>query len=195
MLILDTLVSSILGRPGGLPQTRPNDQVPNTRQDGLHDLDRSRSLASHATFAICSHIIELQQKLVVGGVIDVVAAEKFLRRLRQWNEGLPAELRHFESVKDRVLDASDRELFLGAVHVACTYYFTIILVTRPFLIARLMARIGTPRTKTTQDTATEVETESFDLAQACQDAAMFMANTGAMAMSSGIPANNLCIIK
>lgn len=198
LLILDTIVSSILGRPGGLPFCRPNQE--DSMYDGDEQIgvsDRPRWLASQAVFTICSHIIELEQQLVGSGKqIDSTAAEGFLRRLRQWNDTLSHELRHFASLKNTTLGPSDRELFIGSVHVACTYYFTIILVTRPFIISHLISQLRRRRPPARRPSADKVETSHVsDLAQACLDAAMYMAKTGFMAINSLILSNNMCLLK
>ncbi|KAF7197417.1 putative transcriptional regulatory protein [Pseudocercospora fuligena] len=192
LLILDTIVSSILGRPGGLPARRPDDSTYDGDED-IGDLDRPRWLASKAVFGVCSHIIELEQQLGNGVISDAATAESFLQRLRTWNDSVPAELRHFASVKDTTLGPADREQFIGSVHVACSYYFTIILVTRPFLISHLVSQIRRRR-RPSLDKANQTSAVS-DLAQACLDSAVYMAKTGYMGISSAILSNNMCLLK
>lgn len=160
------------------------------------DYDRPRWMASRAVFSICSHIIELEQQIGNGTNIDSTTAETFLQRLRKWNETLPPELRHFASMKDTTLGSADRELFIGATHVACTYYFTIILVTRPFLISHLVSRIRRRRPNDRRPSTERTDSSQVsDLAQACLDSAMYMAKTGYMAISSQILSNNMCLLK
>ncbi|EME42350.1 hypothetical protein DOTSEDRAFT_175363 [Dothistroma septosporum NZE10] len=198
LLILDTIVSSILGRPGSSPFCR------STQEDSMYDgdeqiemPDRPRWLASQAVFMICSHIIELEQQLVGSGKqIDSSSSEGFLRRLRQWNDTLPLDLRHFAGLKSTTLGPSDRELFIGSVHVACTYYFSIILVTRPFLISHLISQLRRQRPAARRPSTEGNESSHLsDLAQACLDAAMYMAKTGFMAINSVIMSNNMRLLK
>lgn len=162
----------------------------------IGDYDRPRWMSSRAVFSICSHIIELEQQIGNGTNIDSATAEAFLSRLRKWNETLPAELRHFASMKDTTLGPADRELFIGATHVACTYYFTIILVTRPFLISHLVSQLRRRRLHDRRSSTERAEPSHVsDLAQACLDSAMYMAKTGWMAISSQILSNNMCLLK
>lgn len=192
LLILDTIVSSILGRPGGLPSKRPEDDTAESDQ-GIGELDRPRWLASRAVFGVCSHIIDLEQQLGNSVISDPSTAESFLQRLRKWNDSVPVKLRHFASIKDTALGPADRELFIGAVHVACSYYFTIILVTRPFLISHLVSQIRRRRRPSIEKS--ETSSAVSDLAQACLDSAVYMSKTGYMAINSAILSNNMCLLK
>ncbi|KAI5363670.1 hypothetical protein Slin15195_G093230 [Septoria linicola] len=193
LLILDTIVSSILGRPGGLPSMRPEDDSAYDGDGEIGEFDKPRWLASRAVFGICSHIIELEQQLGSGLNMDFQTADAFLQRLRKWNDSVPVELRHFASLKDTTLGPADRELFIGATHVACSYYFTIILVTRPFLISHLISQIRRRR-RPSLDRADQFSAVS-DLAQACLDSAVYMAKTGYMSINSTILSNNMCLLK
>ncbi|KAF2160630.1 hypothetical protein M409DRAFT_70365 [Zasmidium cellare ATCC 36951] len=196
LLILDTIVSSILGRPGGLPPMRLDEDNSADADIVIGDYDRPRWMASRAVFTICSHIIELEQQIGNGTNINSATAESFLQRLRKWNETIPVELRHFASMKDTTLSPADRELFIGATHVACTYYFTIVLVTRPFLISHLVSQIRRRRPHDRRPSADRLAPSHVsDLAQACLDSAMYMAKTGYMAISSQILSNNMCLLK
>lgn len=204
LLVLDTIVSSILGRPGGLPAMRPDDDTAYDGDGEVGKADRPRWLASRAVFGICSHIIELEQQLGSGQNMDAQTADAFLQRLRKWNDSVPTELRHFASLKD-TLGPADRELFIGATHVACSYYFTIILVTRPFLISHLISQIRKRRKPSLESTITATTAEQqqqqqppsavSDLAQACLDSAIFMSKTGYMSINSSILSNNMCLLK
>lgn len=203
LLVLDTIVSSILGRPGGLPAMRPDDDTAYDGDGEVGKADRPRWLASRAVFGICSHIIELEQQLGSGQSMDAQTADAFLQRLRKWNDSVPTELRHFASLKD-TLGPADRELFIGATHVACSYYFTIILVTRPFLISHLISQIRKRRKPSLESTITAATAEQqqqqphsavSDLAQACLDSAIFMSKTGYMSINSSILSNNMCLLK
>lgn len=171
---------------------RPNEDPSCDEDEGIGGGDRPRWLASRAVFTICSHIIELEQQIGNGTVVDSANAEKFLKRLRQWNTTLPPELRHFAGMREAPLDPPQREMFIGATHVACTYYFTIILVTRPFLISHLVSQI---RRRRRPSMGQSEPPHVSDLAQACIDSARYMAKTGYMAINSMILSNNMCLLK
>lgn len=171
---------------------RPNDDPSCDDDEAIGELDRPRWLASRAVFTISSHIIELEQQIGNGTVVNPATAEKFLKRLRHWNTTIPSELRHFAGIKEKTLGPPDREMFIGATHVACTYYFTIILVTRPFLISHLISQIRRRRRPSVERPE---PSHVSDLAQACLDSAMYMAKTGFMAINSMILSNNMCLLK
>jgi hypothetical protein len=143
--------------------------------DSILDADRPSWLSTQAVGTICLHIIELEQQ--IGRTPDSPTVEKFLARLQSWNRTLPPELtRH--SLQGKTLSSYEKELFIGATHVACSYYFAIILVTRPFLIAHLVSQIRRRR-RPSMDSNNSAAPE---LAQACIDAAKFMADACAMAI-------------
>lgn len=157
--------------------------------------DRPRWLASKAIFSICVHMIQWEKRLRSEANVDSSTADSFLQQLRTWNESIPPELRHFTSVRDTPVGPADRELFIGAIHVACSYYFTIILVTRPFLISHLVSHMRRSRLPHVEDKMPQPSTMVGELAQACLDSAIYMANTGYMAMNSAILTNNMCLLK
>lgn len=171
---------------------RPNEDPSCDEDEAIAEFDRPRWLASRAVFAISSHIIELEQQIGNGTNVNSATAEAFLTRLRQWNSTLPPELRHFAGMRETTLGPPERELFIGATHVACTYYFTIILVTRPFLISHLISQIRRRRRPSIERSE---PSHVSDLAQACLDSAMYMAKTGFMAINSMILSNNMCLLK
>lgn len=171
---------------------RPNEDPSCDDDEGIAESDRPRWLASRAVFQISSRIIELEQQIGNGTNVNTTTAEKFLKRLRDWNSTLPPELRHFAGMKETTLGPPDREMFIGATHVACTYYFTIILVTRPFLISHLVSQIRRRRRPSIERSE---PSHISDLAQACLDSAMFMSKLGFVAINSTILSNNMCLLK
>ncbi|CAK41185.1 uncharacterized protein An12g06550 [Aspergillus niger] len=91
----------------------------------------------------CTLLNNIVDTLSKGGLLDVPTAEGLLSQLRKWSSGLPTGLRQFRSVSHSLpfLEPGDRQRLVGSIHVSCLYYFAVILVTRPYLIAYLTSRL------------------------------------------------------
>jgi len=156
----------------------------------------ARDLALNASFEACSLIAEIMQNLDSDNSMEPSTAERLLQRLRDWSSSLPNHVRQFTKSTDLPLTILDQEQVIGNIHIACVYYFAVMLVTRPFLISHLMANLpgGGPETLETT-TATKHQSEVVNLAQACIDSAMFMAQMCHDALQPGLLLNNMCLMK
>jgi hypothetical protein len=75
------------------------------------------------------------------------------------------------------------------------YYFSVMLLTRPFLIRYLMARLPN-QAGNVQGFGHDSSTPGIsELAQVCIDAAMFTAQICHSALSVGLLLDNMCILK
>lgn len=98
-------------------------------------------------------------------------------------------------------DAGYREKMIANVHVAGTYYFGIILVTRQFLIQHIMPKLhgNPPKTKEGQhrnaSRGTNEANAVADLSRSCIGAATYMAQMYREAIDAGVFMGNMCIIK
>jgi hypothetical protein len=147
-----------------------------------------------ASFGLCSIIAEITPKLGTDDSISPIAAEGFLKRLHEWSSILPVEMRRFSRSAEDPLTVEEQERMIGNVHVSCAYYFAAMLVTRPFLTTHLMAHLsnGVGSSNLASSSATP---EVSDLAQACIDSAILMANMCYEALQSGILLKQMCILK
>ena len=191
--ILDVLVSSILGRPYSTPSIRIDSPAFNSMH--IH-VGKPRDLALNASFGACSLIAEITQYLSSDNSMELTTAERLLKRLREWSSSLPNDVRQFSKTNDEPLTLLDQELVIGNIHVACVYYFAVMLVTRPFLISHLMSNLSGGAAETPETTSSSKDSpEVMNLAQACIDSAMFMAQICYEALQSGLLLNNMCIMK
>lgn len=191
--VLDVLVSSILGRPLSTPATRINSISFNS----LHiHTGTQRDLALNASFGACSLIAEVIQTLEADTAMDLKSAEQYLKRLREWSSSLPEDIKLFSRVNDMPLTATDQERVIGNIHVACVYYFVVMLVTRPFLISHLMATLPGSTVETPETPAsTNEQVEVVNMAEACLDSAVYMAQICHEALQSGLLLNAMSLIK
>jgi hypothetical protein len=163
LCILDTLSSSLLGRPCSAPRA--------TRHS-LMDLPIDPSQPQFNAILREGAILD-DVCIALNGpkLIDAPAAEALLARLRSWSQDLPPDLRKFTCHETFALSQSDARLIFGNVHVSSVYYFAVILVTRPFLVRHLMTGIRR-RAGLTKRTPAEPADET--LAQVCMASAIYM---------------------
>lgn len=122
--------------------------------------------------------------------------------LQEWAQALPHGLRRQPGTAYQAEEPSiTKEITIGNIHVACTYYFGVILVTRQFLIQHIMPQLrlavsteepwpGHGRSPLSTD-----GDETEDLARLCTDAATYMAQMCSEAADSGYLLRNMCILK
>ncbi|OCT46039.1 putative Fungal specific transcription factor [Cladophialophora carrionii] len=184
--VLDVTYCSILGRPySTVAISAENTAIAMLRLPPVTNRDSTLQ----ASFEVCSIIAEITPMLDFKGSISLSTAEGFLKRLRDWSAALPADMRHFNRSADESLTPEEQERTIGNIHVSCTYYFAVMLVTRPFLITYLMAHMSNGASPVT--TGTEIA----ELAQACIDSAILMANMCNEALQSDILFKQMCILK
>lgn len=203
--VFDIICSSILGRRSSAPQLRSVDVSPgDIEQDpspGCH-----RALALRATYESCSILETVVGKFADDGSLNTFSAEHYLQLLREWSQVLPASLRQRPRQGDvaRQGDVNHRETMIANVHVAGTYYFGIILVTRQFLIQHIVPQLRgghtTTRRKNSQGLGNGLgdDDESgtiAELSRACIEAATYMAQMCREAVDAGVLLGNMCIIK
>lgn len=109
--------------------------------------------------------------------VPIALLQSISGELKEWSYRLPAALR--TSVNPRHPRESiflSREVVLRNTHVACSYYFAMMLLMRPFLIAHLKAKSmssGLGRRSDPEERDTNVSPEIYDGAIACIDSAIY----------------------
>ncbi|KAE8320305.1 hypothetical protein BDV41DRAFT_559749 [Aspergillus transmontanensis] len=193
--VLDLVSSSILGRPGSTSSLRTDDiRVDDFDQEASH-----RTSALNAAYEAASVLEAIVQRLTEGEKLDASSADHFLQIWREWSQALPDKLRLRPRNKpDLGLNPDYRENMIGNIHVACTYYFGVILVTRQSLIQHIMPQIRGKRPRKTnlrQETNEEGNEKVAELSSVCTDAATYMAQMCCDAAEAGILWGNMCILK
>lgn len=149
-----------------------------------------------AVATACSLLDEIIQNL--GGVnkIDILQAEEALVKLRAWSRTLPVDLRRFPCHDSACATSADRQFAFGILHVSCVYYFTVILVTRPFLTVDLVGRLKPkPRYPSTHPADLVVASKVSKLSQVCLTSALYMAEICDKYASSCLLIGNFCFVK
>jgi hypothetical protein len=191
LCILDLLVSSILGRPSAISPLLPeNRQEPNWI--GAAPADPGL-VASYQLSLILDEIINC---LYSEKAASAQQADLLLCKLNAWGECLPQSLRTSSSEhKDQI---TFREHTIRNMHVACSYHFAVILVTRPFLVSVLSVRLARLHQSLSTSVPSDVPEEDpahSRLAAACIDSAVYMLQTCLEVHKSGLLLQNMCILK
>lgn len=123
-------------------------------------------------------------------------ADVLLGKLNNWSECLPHSLR--TSSLEHESESIAQKHTLGNMHVACSYHFAVILVTRPFLISALSVRLAQSHHNLSATGPLEAPDEDpvhSRLAAACIDSAVYMLQTCIEVYDSGLMLRNMCILK
>ncbi|OKL55458.1 hypothetical protein UA08_09281 [Talaromyces atroroseus] len=205
----DILSSFILGRPRSLPTVPRNSVQP---EIPLGKSLYSPQSAFRETVKLCSLFEDIMDTLNKDNILHVPTAENFLKRLRQWSQELPPSIRRFtpgvsspQSCKDgghgSDLSPSDWQLLIGNMHISCIYYFAVILITRPYLIAYLMSRLrgkAPDHLITDPDEASDVTIKNnkvSKLGQVCVSSAVYMVDMCQKVQNLTLTLGNLGLLK
>ncbi|UQC90619.1 uncharacterized protein CLUP02_16149 [Colletotrichum lupini] len=190
--LFDVVCSSILGRPTSVAPCRLRRSVK------LHE-NRHRNLSVDAACTFATILNRIVDTLTEESELGMIRAQQFLDEIRHWSKDLPTALRQRpKRGTAHSHHSQNREIAIGNIHVACTYYFGIILTTREFLIHHIMPRINKDTSLMDDhddEGGGEDEKSVAELSDACVDAAVFMAEMCADALDSRTIMGNMCILK
>lgn len=191
--VLDLLCSSILARPSSTPTI----QGDSYETDDFSNEGRDhRTLALRANYESSSIIDTIVQNCAQSSNLDIKLSENFLQMLREWSQALPEALRCSprSQGENNARSASDsRETTIGNIHVSCTYYFGVILVTRQFLISRVMSQLRGRKPSASEDAAAKEKMSQFS--NGCINSAAFMAQLCSEASRNNVLLDNMCLLK
>lgn len=213
--VLDLQCNALLGRPSSTTHTYDKLFPNGVEEDRVAD---HQILALDANFVLCSTIEAISQTLTkTDAALDDLTAETYLKTLQDWSRGLPEELRKpiRKDSREGVSDSKHREQTIGNLHVACGYYYTVMLVTRPFLVATIVprlqklhkqpsssaSRLASPqpvRPSPTPDPPRERGDErrkSQQFAETCTGAATLLIQMCHEASTLGMLFDNMCILQ
>ncbi|RAQ51219.1 hypothetical protein AFGD_003555 [Aspergillus flavus] len=190
---LDTLSSFVLSRPRSLPT------VPNWS----NVIESKTESAFHAIGDGCILLDNIVDTLSKGKLLDIITAEDLLMQLRKWSGSLPTTLRQFYHPfhSSQTLEPRDRQRLVGSIHVSCLYYFAVILVTRPYLIAYLTSRLrgkAPDHLISDPNEASDVTLKNnkvSKLAQVCVSSSLYMVDMCRRAKSAGLVFRSFCLLK
>ena len=187
--VFDVVCNSILGRSSSTPSLRPGQSsyvgdISDNAADVVY-----RALALGATYEITA-VLNTAVKKSAEDELDVDTAESLVLALQQKSRNFPSVLRS----SDNEGSSSSRHNTIGNMHVSGAYYFSVILVTRQFLIQHIVPQLSEGSKSSRRQDLTE-QAKIGQLADACIEAATFMARMCHQVMKSGHLLGNMCILK
>jgi hypothetical protein len=160
---MDVVTSSLLGRPC---------TVPRATRHSINSLPLDAKQPSfNAMLKLAALLDDICRVLSRGVLINAPTAQDLLTNLRQWSRELPPSLRRFDCQDGSTLTYSDQRAIIGNIHVSSMYYFSVILVTRPFLTRCLMPNI---RKRAGTESRELNDPAQSALAQVCTTSAVYM---------------------
>lgn len=151
--MMDLFLSASLGRP---PATSDYDY--DSREDALISGESQPNLTadqqlSAAVISLCRIFERILTDVYMKQVISINVAETISNQHRAWVRILPAILK----VQAERLETKSMENSLAAAHVFGSYYWSIILLTRPFLIYRVAQYVkGKPDSSETRNGSSRI---------------------------------------
>jgi hypothetical protein len=146
---------------------------------------------------VTDHIVDVLHQQQIP---DANMARRLLEELTSWSVSLHPTLRSGSSQK--LPESMNPELMIGNMHVACSYYFGVMLVTRPFLLHHLKVtpseQTTTARTRIHSLQSATVPSdgpEIAELAKGCENAAVFMLEACHNILQAGLILSNMCLLQ
>ncbi|KAL7934758.1 hypothetical protein V8C35DRAFT_321916 [Trichoderma chlorosporum] len=194
--VLDLICNSLLGRPSGTQDIQPDTQ----EVKGNNELLSHDSMALDAMFESCSIVELIAQKITRDGSLDIDAAEEFLQKLRGWADTLPPALRQLLTRDNSsCVEGNHQQAAIGNIHVACNYYFGVMLATRQFLITEaitwLQQKQATKGEQAQSIAISPSNVKAKELSSVCADAAVYLVQMCHEAGASDFLLGNMCILQ
>ena len=193
--VFESMVSSFLGRPSATSQQNGKSLT----ESGIDVRGQSTSSSAvDATYQLLGTLESIVDDMYRQQITSAASANHLLERLRDWSKNLhpPAS----QAAMSGSFGNSDRNLVLGRMHVSCSYYFAVILITRPYLMHHLMLELlrhGDARADNFDSPPKSVDGSSgpeiYALAHTCEDAAVLLLNSCYEALQADMLVDNMCL--
>lgn len=154
-----------------------------------------RHLCFDATYGIWSIIDHVVQKFYQENSCDLSSATSSLSTVRSWSENLDPTLKTHNTTEAAPL--RNKEMAIGNLHLACSYYYAVMLATRKYLVSHLASKLEASKPMPETDVAepNAQPSEMAKMAQACIDSAILTLQTCREVCNAGMLLNNMCLLK
>lgn len=171
--VLDLFLSASLGRP---PATSEVDggNVAWESKARVYENVRMGSSHSSAMLRICFIFERILNEVYCRREVDVQLVNSISAQYRDWNMTLEAGF-DIQGLTQGELAASSNGLqqIIGLAHLKCAYYWSIVLLTRPFLVFDVSSKIQKDMDEATAPLLTKQgQADTTTLSEACVDAAL-----------------------
>lgn len=165
--VLDMFLSASLGRPPATSEVDGGNVSWEGTSRGYEDI-RLQALHSSAMLRICFIFERALNEVYCRREVSVQLVDSISRQYRDWNLHLDEELQADGQNESPDSVSSDLQRVIGLAHLKGAYYWSIILLTRPFLIFDVSSRLRNAG----EDTEKSKASETLTLSEACIDAAL-----------------------
>jgi hypothetical protein len=136
-------------------------------------------------------------------VLHIPTAQSLLHQLPRWTQTLPLNIQQRWNAfqLDRNLKDADRQSVMGILHISSVYYFTAILITRPFIVAYLLSRLrgkAPDHLINVPDQASDINLKNSEVSRlglVCVGSAIYLVDTCMTARNFGFQFKNFCLIE
>jgi hypothetical protein len=193
MRILDIAIRAVLAQASASasPPQGHNGHSFSVRDDLVPKSPEYNSMS--ASFDVCLVLDEITDHLEHGQETDLQSIQDFLRRLRHLTDRLPPSVKM--STVSQPISSEQRRQTLGNFAVSCFYYYSVILVTRPVMIAHFLAKLKRLDQRSTTPFDADTLRERDEIAQVCVDAATLLVETTRRAHSIGLLLQQMALLK
>jgi hypothetical protein len=142
--ILDLFLSTSMGRPPALSDI--DCTVPYRKENDTRSSDQTQFESNDDVDILnsCVQVFQIMERVIVEVYsrkqVSVQLAENIARQLRDWTTRLPVLLQQGLD-SDAVSNGRTRFQAIGTCQVLCSYYYTVMLLTRPFLLYQIHLRL------------------------------------------------------
>ncbi|KAH8809422.1 hypothetical protein F5884DRAFT_404411 [Xylogone sp. PMI_703] len=195
--LLETLVSSFLGRPSATLRP-PYDHNTENVQMPLHE-QISRSAPVEYISRLLDILNDSSDNFCCPNVTNIASIKESMTKLSDWSSKLPTSLR--KASRYLLSSLSYQDQIIANMHVACFYYYNVILITKPFLVYQLLidrsndsvtdTRKSPPKEPPTRDVRDSIKI----LAKECEDAAVFMISACNDVFQEDLMLDNMCLVQ
>ncbi|KFY93764.1 hypothetical protein V500_03550 [Pseudogymnoascus sp. VKM F-4518 (FW-2643)] len=145
LYVMDCFLSAMLGRPNGINSRDAADFFNDTEEDLSSDLSSPSSDALElgaltASVGASCLVADILSNIYAERKISVKLAHQLSAKFQAWKNSLPPIL-HWQNIS---LPNEDPRITLAQLHVNLGYFHSIILLTRPFLLQRIINQIRAP---------------------------------------------------
>lgn len=169
--VLDLFMSASLGRPPATSEVDGGNVAWESKARVYEDV---RMGASHSSpmLRICFIFERILSEVYCRREVDVQLVNSISTQYRDWNMALDAGTDMEGLVEGEQLPENmGLQQIIGLAHLKGAYYWSIILLTRPFLIFDVSSKFGTQE-KVTTPSSNQASNDTTTLSEACIDAAL-----------------------
>ncbi|OCT52788.1 fungal specific transcription factor domain protein [Cladophialophora carrionii] len=165
--VLDLYMSGSLGRPPATSEVDGGSVSWNRSSRDYEDIQMNGRTTS-ATLRICFIFERILNEVYCRREVSVQLVESISRQYRDWTMQLPAGLQADSLDSKEGSTAPSLRQTIGIAHLKGAYYWSIILLTRPFLIFKVSSKIK----GRSEDEDSAGNSVTMTLSEACIDAAL-----------------------